>query len=126
MKYSGVAKQNYFYFSFQRLDNYLIVVISSNDFYFPSQITCYRVIPLRAMSRAWGWLSSQHVPLSLRCWLYTRYANMYGVNLEEAAYSLEQYNSLCEFFIRPLKEGTRPVAEYEPLVSALFRVPQPN
>ncbi|KAK7602877.1 hypothetical protein V9T40_006851 [Parthenolecanium corni] len=81
------------------------------------RITCYRVIPLRAMSRAWGWLSSQHVPLSLRCWLYTRYANMYGVNLEEAAYSLEQYNSLCEFFIRPLKEGTRPVAEYEPLVS---------
>lgn len=69
------------------------------------------------MSRAWGWLSSQHVPLSLRCWLYTRYANMYGVNLEEAAYSLEQYNSLCEFFIRPLKHGTRPVAEYEPLVS---------
>lgn len=42
---------------------------------------------------------------------------MYGVNLEEAAYSLEHYNSLCEFFIRPLKEGSRPVAEYEPLVS---------
>ncbi|XP_065213877.1 phosphatidylserine decarboxylase proenzyme, mitochondrial isoform X2 [Planococcus citri] len=81
------------------------------------QITCYRAIPLRAMSRAWGWISSQHVPLSIRCWLYTGYARMYGVNLEEAAHSLEHYNSLCEFFIRQLKEGVRPVAEYEPLVS---------
>ncbi|XKL62593.1 hypothetical protein PGB90_002426 [Kerria lacca] len=81
------------------------------------RITCYRAIPLRAMSRAWGWLSSQHVPLSLRCWLYSRYANMYGVNLEEAAYSLENYNSLCEFFIRPLKQGVRPVDEFEPIVS---------
>lgn len=44
---------------------------------------------------------------------------MYGVNLEEAAHSLEHYNSLCEFFIRQLKEGTRPVAETEPLVSIL-------
>lgn len=69
------------------------------------------------MSRAWGWISSQHVPLSIRCWLYTGYARMYGVNLEEAAHSLEHYNSLCEFFIRQLKEGVRPVAEYEPLVS---------
>lgn len=81
------------------------------------QITCYRAVPLRAMSRAWGWISSQHVPLSIRCWLYTRFANIYGVNIDEAAHSLEHYSSLCEFFIRPLKEGSRPVAEFESVVS---------
>ncbi|CAH0387869.1 unnamed protein product [Bemisia tabaci] len=81
------------------------------------EIQCYRAVPLRAISRAWGWISSQRVPFSMREWLYTKYSVMFGVNLDEIADDLISFDSLSDFFIRQLREGVRPIAQAECLTS---------
>jgi hypothetical protein len=85
------------------------------------QITCYRAVPLRIVSRAWGWIMSKQVPVSVRPWLYNCYASAFGCNLQEAAYEdLTAYKSLAEFFCRPLKDGVRPIDKVDCIVSIFF------
>ncbi|XP_069684838.1 phosphatidylserine decarboxylase proenzyme, mitochondrial isoform X2 [Periplaneta americana] len=82
------------------------------------EITCYRAVPLRALSRIWGWITNKELPPSIRPWLYTYYASTFGCNLKEAAHDdLTTYKSLAEFFCRPLKDGVRPVDENDCIVS---------
>uniref|UniRef100_A0A1B6LU49 Phosphatidylserine decarboxylase proenzyme, mitochondrial n=1 Tax=Graphocephala atropunctata TaxID=36148 RepID=A0A1B6LU49_9HEMI len=73
------------------------------------EVTCYRIIPCRVFSRAWGWLSNCHMPASLRSYVYGLYSSMYGVNLDEMAGDLTDYPSLAQFFARELKQGVRPI-----------------
>ncbi len=45
-------------------------------------------------------------------WAIRRFAQRYGVNMQEAAMSdFESYKTFNAFFTRPLKEGVRPIAE---------------
>lgn len=82
------------------------------------EVTCYRAVPLRILSRVWGWIMNKQLPASLRPWLYSYYASTFGCNLEEAAHEdLKAYRSLAEFFCRPLKDGVRPVSEVDCIVS---------
>jgi len=86
--------------------------------YVPLQITCYRAVPLRVLSRVWGWLLSKQLPPLVRPLVYNYYASTYNCNLEEAAHDdLTVYKSLAEFFCRPLKDGVRPVNEVDCIVS---------
>ncbi|XP_046672128.1 phosphatidylserine decarboxylase proenzyme, mitochondrial-like isoform X2 [Homalodisca vitripennis] len=73
------------------------------------EVTCYRIIPCRVFSRAWGWLSNCHVPGPLRSYVYGLYSSMYGVNLDEMAGDLTDYPSLAQFFTRELRQGVRPI-----------------
>lgn len=85
------------------------------------QITCYRAVPLRILSRLWGWIMNKQLPASVRPWLYNHYASTFGCNLEEAAHEdLKAYKSLAEFFCRPLKDGVRPINEVDCIVSNFF------
>lgn len=86
---------------------------------FSTQITCYRSVPLRPLSRAWGWISDRPVPMSLRHWVYNKYSRMYSVNLDEVENELICYSSLAEFFSRRLKEGVRPIDLSHCIVSSL-------
>ncbi|XP_075235919.1 phosphatidylserine decarboxylase proenzyme, mitochondrial-like isoform X2 [Lycorma delicatula] len=81
------------------------------------EITCYRSVPLRPLSRAWGWISDRPVPLSLRHWIYGNYAKIYAVNLDEVENDLISYASLAEFFSRRLKDGVRPIDTSQCVVS---------
>jgi len=82
------------------------------------EITCYRAVPLRVLSRVWGWLLSKQLPPLIRPLVYNYYASTYNCNLEEAAHDdLTVYKSLAEFFCRPLKDGVRPVNEVDCIVS---------
>ncbi|KAF4524727.1 hypothetical protein B566_EDAN014432, partial [Ephemera danica] len=74
------------------------------------EITCYRLIPLRALSRAWGWVMSREVPIWARPRLYSWYARSFGCDLAEAEEEdLSAYPCLGDFFCRRLKHDARPI-----------------
>ncbi|OWM88364.1 hypothetical protein CDL15_Pgr003776 [Punica granatum] len=51
----------------------------------------------------------KEVPVWLRPYLCRAWARAFHSNLEEVALPLEEYASLQEFFVRSLKEGSRPI-----------------
>ncbi|EJT98898.1 phosphatidylserine decarboxylase [Dacryopinax primogenitus] len=80
----------------------------------PWQVHVLGALPLRQLSRLWGWLNSHELPLWLRPYGYGFYAWLFGVNLEEMdPADLSAYRSLGEFFYRGLKDGARPIAGTE-------------
>lgn len=83
---------------------------------FQSRVYCS--LPLRIMSRCWGWLAACYMPNPLRPYIYGWYSSIFKVNIDEALYpDYNHYTSLAEFFTRPLKEGVRIIDANSPLVS---------
>ncbi|CAL9757795.1 unnamed protein product [Musa acuminata subsp. burmannicoides] len=68
-----------------------------------------RFVPLRSVSRLWGYLMSVDIPVPLRPFIYKAWSRAFHSDLDEVALPLENYASLQEFFARSLKEGSRPV-----------------
>ncbi|XP_057787005.1 phosphatidylserine decarboxylase proenzyme 1, mitochondrial [Salvia miltiorrhiza] len=68
-----------------------------------------RLLPLRSISRFWGSLTGMELPIWLRPYVYKAWARAFHSNLEEAQLPLEEYASLREFFVRKLKESSRPI-----------------
>lgn len=67
-------------------------------------------LPLRNLSRLWGYVNSIELPVWFRPYGIRLYAFAFGCNLDEAEYSdLRHYVSLGDFFYRRLKRGARPV-----------------
>ncbi|KAL1505820.1 hypothetical protein ABEB36_005293 [Hypothenemus hampei] len=82
------------------------------------EINCYCFLPLRSISRCWGYLADKKLPEFARPLVYETYAKAFGVNLDEALHGdLKHYPSLADFFARPLKEGVRIIDKDNPLVS---------
>lgn len=74
------------------------------------QVHVLGALPLRNMSRVWGYLNSFELPVWIRPYGFRLYAYMFGCNLEEIEPSdLTHYASLGDFFYRKLKPGVRPV-----------------
>nr|CAH7726873.1 unnamed protein product [Callosobruchus chinensis] len=74
------------------------------------EINCYCMLPLRTVSRVWGWIADIELPKFLRPIVYGLYSNTFGVNISEAQpEDLTHYQSLSEFFARPLKDGIRAI-----------------
>ncbi|KAI9205021.1 phosphatidylserine decarboxylase-domain-containing protein [Polychytrium aggregatum] len=81
-------------------------------------IHAYSLLPLRLISRAWGWLNGLTVPMILREPLYGLYSKAFGCHLDEMADpDLKHYDNLGAFFYRELKAGARPIDETSKLVS---------
>ncbi|KAL6645355.1 hypothetical protein ACP70R_016963 [Stipagrostis hirtigluma subsp. patula] len=68
-----------------------------------------RLLPLRSMSRFWGSLMEVEVPVFMRPYIYKAWARAFHSDLQEVALPLEEYPSLQAFFVRSLKEGSRPI-----------------
>lgn len=67
-------------------------------------------LPLRNLSRFWGYLNSFELPIWIRPYGFRFYAHVFGCNLDEIEPSdLTKYASLGDFFYRKLKPGVRPV-----------------
>ncbi|XP_052865528.1 phosphatidylserine decarboxylase proenzyme, mitochondrial isoform X1 [Anopheles cruzii] len=82
------------------------------------QAKVYCSLPLRVMSRAWGWMADRKVPKPARPVLYGLYSHTFGVKMEEAATAdYKDYRSLGEFFTRPLREDARPIDSNTCMVS---------
>ncbi|MDH2924569.1 phosphatidylserine decarboxylase [Nicoletella semolina] len=73
------------------------------------KIALHYLLPQLAITRAAGWLAEQKWG-TLTHFIIKLFAHKYRVNLEEAEKtSPSDYASFNEFFIRPLKENTRPI-----------------
>ncbi|XP_055638395.1 phosphatidylserine decarboxylase proenzyme, mitochondrial isoform X2 [Toxorhynchites rutilus septentrionalis] len=82
------------------------------------QMKMYCSLPLRVMSRCWGWLADCRVPTPARPLVYGLYSTAFGVNIEEAASSdFKNYRSLAEFFTRSLKDDVRFIDPHSCVVS---------
>jgi len=69
----------------------------------------WRIVPKRAVSEAIGWGVSLGIPSSLRTLMLTRFARIYGIDVDEAEKPLTDYAGFDEFFTRKLRPGARPV-----------------
>jgi len=67
------------------------------------------LLPQRGLSALVGWLGRCERPRFLVRFFLRWFAGKYGVNLGEAARSLEDYRSFTDFFTRRLRPGARPL-----------------
>ncbi|KAF8502872.1 phosphatidylserine decarboxylase-domain-containing protein [Russula emetica] len=78
----------------------------------PWQVHILGALPLRNLSRLWGWLNSFELPVWFRPIGLTIYAFLFGCDLTEIEPAdLREYPSLGAFFYRSLAPGTRPIAD---------------
>jgi len=78
----------------------------------PLHIHVIGALPLRTMSRLWGYLNSLQLPVWFRSFGFKLYAFIFGCNLNEIDPSdLKSYKSLGEFFYRRLAPGVRPIED---------------
>ena len=71
----------------------------------------WRIVPKRAVSRAIGWGASRGLPVSLRGMMLSRFAQAYGIDLDEAEKPVADYADFDELFTRRLRAGARPIAD---------------
>jgi len=82
------------------------------------EITCYRMMPWKSVSRVWGWVNNIDLPPWARERVLTWYVNAFDCDLNEAEVGdLTAYRNLGEFFRRDLKAGLRPVDPNSSVVS---------
>ena len=75
-----------------------------------AQVHVIGALPLRNMSRLWGYINSLELPVWIRPYGFKFYAHVFGCNLDEIDEpDLTTYKSLGDFFYRKLKPGVRPV-----------------
>lgn len=75
------------------------------------QVHVIGALPLRNLSRLWGYLNSLELPVWARPAGFKLYATIFGCNLDEVEKDLKEYRSLGDFFYRKLKDGSRPIAD---------------
>jgi phosphatidylserine decarboxylase len=68
-------------------------------------------LPLRNLSRVWGYLNSLELPVWSRPISFRIYSYIFNCNIDEIEHAddLTKYASLGDFFYRRLKQGVRPV-----------------
>lgn len=67
-------------------------------------------VPLKALSRWWGWFNGLEIPYYLRVPGFKLYGWVFGVNFDEISEpDLHTYKNLAQFFYRTLKPGVRPL-----------------
>lgn len=72
------------------------------------QTTFYCSLPLRIMSRSFGWIAERQLPEYFRPTVYGLYSTAFGVNIDEAEIpDFKHYRSLSEFFTRTLRNDVR-------------------
>jgi phosphatidylserine decarboxylase len=69
----------------------------------------WRIVPKRALSGAIGWGGSRGIPGRLRTAVLSRFATMYGIDVNEAEKPLADYAGFDDFFTRRLRPGVRPI-----------------
>ncbi|KAA1478737.1 hypothetical protein DENSPDRAFT_886111 [Dentipellis sp. KUC8613] len=76
----------------------------------PVQVYILGALPLRNLSRFWGWINSLELSVWFRPYGFRLYAWTFGCNLDEIEHAdLRAYASLGDFFYRRLRPGARPV-----------------
>jgi phosphatidylserine decarboxylase len=68
-----------------------------------------RIAPKRVWSSLLGWLARRPVPRAVRREFFTRYAELFAIDLDEIEHPLESYETIDAFFTRRLRPGARPI-----------------
>lgn len=83
------------------------------------QLSLFRKLPARLLSRAWGELATKELPKLCRQPVLGLYAWAFGCNMEEALIEdIREYPSLSKLFVRQLKENARTVSSEYAVVSS--------
>ena len=69
----------------------------------------WRMVPKRAVSGAIGWGAACGIPARLRALMLSRFARVYGIDVQEAEKPLDQYSGFDDFFTRKLRPEARPI-----------------
>jgi len=77
-----------------------------NDAFVVSMLS---VVPKHPTARFMGWNARLRLPTFLQRALLRWYVKTYKVDLSECEGGIEDYASLAEFFVRPLRPGVRPI-----------------
>ncbi|KAI5286237.1 phosphatidylserine decarboxylase 1 [Ascosphaera aggregata] len=76
----------------------------------PWHIQIISMLPLKAISRTWGWFNELTLPYYLRVPCFRIYSWIFGVNLDEIEEKdLHAYPNLAAFFYRKLEPNARPL-----------------
>lgn len=82
------------------------------------EVAFYKLLPLKLISRGWGFINSVYLPPSLRVGVIRWYARTFMCCVDEAEEpDLTKYQNLGQFFRRKLRQGVRPVDEMASIVS---------
>lgn len=76
-----------------------------------------RLLPRRALTQLAGAVSSIPLPGPARGPVYRLYASAVGADLSECGADLETFPTFNRFFARPLKDGARPIADFQGMLS---------
>lgn len=72
-------------------------------------VSVLSVVPKHFASRVMGGIARTRLGAALNRFVIRRYCAQYGVNMDEFVGTIDDYATLGDFFIRPLKPGLRPV-----------------
>lgn len=76
----------------------------------PWTVQVMSTIPLKALSRWWGWFNSIELPYYMRVPGFKLYGWVFGVNFDEIAEEdLHNFKNLAEFFYRTIRPECRPL-----------------
>jgi phosphatidylserine decarboxylase len=81
------------------------------------QLAVMKTLPLRFLSRIWGYVHSIDLPLWMREPVYMAWTVAFGCELSEAEHPLIYHKNLASFFTRSLKPGARPIDTTASMVS---------
>ena len=71
----------------------------------------WRIVPKRALSGAIGWGGSRGIPGRLRTAVLSRFATMYGIDVNEAEKPLTEYAGFDDFW-QPFTLAVGPAGQY--------------
>ncbi len=74
-------------------------------------ISGLKVLPKNQISWIFGKLASTKLPPMVNEFVINKFASLYHIDLSEAQYSVDYYESLNDFFTRKLKKEARPIVE---------------
>ena len=84
----------------------------------PWEVSAYKAVPLRGLSRLWGRINEANLPVWTRETILGYYARKFDCRLEEAEIQdLKSFPNLSSFFRRRLKPDVRPICHNSLLVS---------
>jgi len=72
-------------------------------------VSLLSVVPKHPTARFMGWNARLRLPKFLQRALLRWYVRAYDVDLTDCEGTIDDYNSLAEFFVRPLRPGVRPI-----------------
>jgi len=81
-------------------------------------ISALKVLPKNQISWGFGKIASTKLPKPINKFVIKNFASLYKIDVSEAEFPIENYNSLNHFFTRRLKSDKRPIVKDKNLLAS--------